>query len=1694
MKIRQYICVLTVFAAVCLQGCVRDLTADYDIPYEEGLPAVISLNIEMPSMSVATRSDMPDNTDSEVSSVWVGVFSEKTGKCTYAGFHDIQLSSTHSVQSLTIKTLSGSSYIVAVGNPEDNFGWEKGESDHYELTELLPGGSKSRKDVDEFSWEDYLNIAVRQLDLNDVNTPIGNLVMSGIYYDEVVENATDEDRLKHPADWETANYTPINIQSGTNKLGGAIHLRRLISQVKFVIKAADYTLEGDRDNSLKEEARRIIEITPQSFQVRNVPYTSWLHERKSGNFGDEDYKKANSGDVIEVGNLSYSPTQRLPMKINYRSSAWFSGSQYIEPKQVVNNEGQTEVGQYEFDFWMLENKRHSSIPLGEGNEAYYKREKEYKTKKTLTGEDTSYEVDANSGIYVSLCAVDDSDFDNFLFDENDNSASAIEKETMNNCAAVVEIRCRILYTDEGLEAIRKDESGDYKEVQYRSADAVYTVHLGGIGNNWDDFTHRRNHKYTYTVTIIDIDRIIVEGRTDKEDRPGIEGVVTDVVNPPFDVDCHYHKVNIRLSNRERTGKGIEESGGLNNGMNPDDPDDRLNGNSKYPEGVFPFRVRYFDETNLAHYIDPSNINQYMDDKGKLYWTWIEFRPTTDSLTLAKYKPYNGTDGDTFRLNEVHDLEHFRHPKDDTGSDTGDTQYWYTVFVNEYVYEASSDESGNNWVNYVNLSARMCWINTLFRSSVDDESNYIRSKYVVRQPSIQTFYSVPAEYASGHDVDAIGMEHTNETLGFNLRWDGVATEYSDYNDNESHSIKNNNGRHNTLLYLLGTPDPSSGEGGSPSKKWDDYMDETTLQVIRDINTSSNQYHLTDQVKGPAYLPDDYDEDKKEYKGKYHPYYVPSIKTFTRDDRNVSYSSLSDINRTYYIRIIEACMNRNRDNNGNDIIDEDEIRWYVPASSEMVDLVLGRNSLETPLLDYEVNTNLQSPINNDVEQKHQANTRFHYATSNARVLWAEEGTTINPESDNYDRQFNKDGWNIPPQQVRCVRALGTRLDKDENKDLSPAFEVNNENYPTKIRPTFYEQKNQRAYTSTALEPHQEMTTLNRLCYYGFEFDPLLYEFEQRQVEVEVEETIDYPAGYYTDGIQDEDHYLGTDTPLDPKWKEENNNPVWRNGKTFPADEDSYYKVKPDTWAGWDGSAFADGVLVVRVDDPGWTEVVRKKGWYKLGQYSSTERDDYVHFDEFWIGGTTHEEGWFQPDISQRYDEPVNGSIYWPATTLKIEFPGGYYWPDPSSGPSEQLPDYEYFPEEFGDDYMPPGTYAPILSTRQDSYFFGSTYFPDQNWTGYAGGYYVPDLTGTSGATSQHCNTGFWIGERHDPGYYARDVNRPIDNWNSIAWYMPSWIPKYSSSIYVDGETIEAGYYKADESKKGSNNQSGFRYYPQWNDGGEHYPKGWYELIDYSETEKSGYIYLDEVVKDYPGGFYEGIPTEFSSTKQPGYGYVEWPQDVIVEGFQSGYYSDNGTGDYLGTEPELDPSAKWLPGKTEYTGKKSKKTVTVGQDTYGENPVHRLFVYHENNFVENHGATLKVANDICRERHNGDRNWRLPNLKEAALIKIAIENAGVYRQGTSVLKQEIASKNEIGKYEIGNFLSCTFRHFGVVTESSDDKTGYYTGVYYPEINEEVDGDWLVNQEDGRLLGRICCITTGYNRHYYIRCVRDLREGEFQ
>lgn len=390
------------------------------------------------------------------------------------------------------------------------------------------------------------------------------------------------------------------------------------------------------------------------------------------------------------------------------------------------------------------------------------------------------------------------------------------------------------------------------------------------------------------------------------------------------------------------------------------------------DGKFPFLLRVRDKDDKIIEIDQNNYSKYTSNTNDaLYVNWIEVMHTDDQNKYAVYKPAS-TSSTTTKY--IYKLAEFAEIDNIWKTDQENEEQWFTVFFNEYVYETGS--TTYKWKDYVNKGNREVWFLANKFQSNDKNSIHLKAKYSASQQSIQTYYSNNAD-------KAIGVEHLNETLGARLRWTTPI------------DTAQSNGKINLVRYI----------NKIGNKKWDNYVQRTTPLKIPRI---TNQKGIAEQavyVPSPALL----SEDK----------YVKNNCDPTGDNTN------------YYVEVINACMNRNRDLNGDGVIENSELRWYVPTARQYQRIILGRMSLTSPIMqDFE---NITLVVQNNSTSN--INTRYHIAASDKTKIWAEEGLSKSDFDDGEDQygeeQFNS--WRFGAWQVRCIRNLGGDANYQDEKDL-------------------------------------------------------------------------------------------------------------------------------------------------------------------------------------------------------------------------------------------------------------------------------------------------------------------------------------------------------------------------------------------------------------------------------------------------------------------------------------------------------------------------------------------------------------------------------------------------------------------------------------------------------------------------------------
>lgn len=146
---------------------------------------------------------------------------------------------------------------------------------------------------------------------------------------------------------------------------------------------------------------------------------------------------------------------------------------------------------------------------------------------------------------------------------------------------------------------------------------------------------------------------------------------------------------------------------------------------------------------------------------------------------------------------------------------------------------------------------------------------------------------------------------------------------------------------------------------------------------------------------------------------------------------------------------SCMSRNRDNDGDGIIDRDEIRWYMASDIQLMGVFLGSYGIEGDARLYQRSANDQNNGSDEVWRQHIISSNRYSYTQNPpndwnnsnkypRVVWAEEG--VNGSNLDYSGAGKTTKFS-----TRCVRNLGYYVEGGQRKDITLAEDPNVEPVP-------------------------------------------------------------------------------------------------------------------------------------------------------------------------------------------------------------------------------------------------------------------------------------------------------------------------------------------------------------------------------------------------------------------------------------------------------------------------------------------------------------------------------------------------------------------------------------------------------------------------------------------------------------------------
>lgn len=551
--------------------------------------------------------------------------------------------------------------------------------------------------------------------------------------------------------------------------------------------------------------------------------------------------------------------------------------------------------------------------------------------------------------------------------------------------------------------IRGTLSFEDSEGYFYNADVTYTVHLGSTGSDPDSeelvnkYDVCRNTHYTYNVTITGVESMRVEVVSDKEERPGVEGDVIKAGGEVVDLDSHYGRAKFSLTRGDiKAGLSWAISTPFQRGLKVFDRSNyTVNGKE---EGTVVSDARSLSRDQVENLqTDITTLNDYRwvqfainqecvlvrDDKGH---TNVKVPPSAfakypgyaaySSVNLSNKAPAFGGEG--------------YHYSGSTAIYSQDVVlYDVNQLLNHLFIEANkSEEQG------CDLFLKDGGV------SYDDDAEVTITafidEYVYKYDPTRDYYKIPDTEVTSDELLLWKKVVNGENRMLHICVKGA--QYSpDGNTSWAESVITFSQR---PIYTFYDPDSdvSTAWGTEFKNESEDAEDGTdknlpaTSSALNDINWIKDNNTFYDGRKNTLEVLSQ----------------LPNLKW-----TDVLYLNDGDYGRLKdkYKSVWFACLGRNRDLDGDNIVDLDEIRWYLASVDQLTDIFIAEAAVPNAKLYSQNATSASVPL------EHVISSTYHTGSA-PWIIWAEEGASRGVYGDSGDKTSD-------PHTYRCLRNLGLSL---------------------------------------------------------------------------------------------------------------------------------------------------------------------------------------------------------------------------------------------------------------------------------------------------------------------------------------------------------------------------------------------------------------------------------------------------------------------------------------------------------------------------------------------------------------------------------------------------------------------------------------------------------------------------------------------
>lgn len=544
------------------------------------------------------------------------------------------------------------------------------------------------------------------------------------------------------------------------------------------------------------------------------------------------------------------------------------------------------------------------------------------------------------------------------------------------------------------------------------ADVTYTVHLGSTGSNPDDeelvnnYDVCRNTHYTYNVTITGVESMRVEVVSDKEERPGVEGDVIKAGGKVVDLDSHYGRAKFSLTRKDiQAGLSWAISTPFQRGLKVFDRSNYTKDGSE--NGTVVSDPLTLSDNQVKNLKTGLSLNDYR---------WVQFAINQECVLVRDDEGHTDV--------KVPPSAFAKYPGYEAYSSTDLVDEQAPAFGSKgYHYSGSTAIYSQDVVLYdVNQLLNHLFIEAyksdsqLFLdadgevSQAEDATVTITAyidEYVYKYDPTKDYYKTPDAEVTSDELLLWKKVVNGENRMLHICVKGA--QYSpDGNTSWAESVITFSQR---PIYTFYDPDSdvSTAWGTEFKNESEDAEDDTdknlpaTSSALNDINWIKDNNTFDDGRKNTL-----------EVLGQLTDLKWTDVLYLNDGD----YGRLKDKYKSVWF----ACLGRNRDLNGDNIVQLDEIRWYLASVDQLTDIFIAEAAVPNAKLYSQNATSASVPLEHVISSTYHTITTTggwnRSTTMKPWIIWAEEGASRGVYGDSGDKTSD-------PHTYRCLRNLGLSL---------------------------------------------------------------------------------------------------------------------------------------------------------------------------------------------------------------------------------------------------------------------------------------------------------------------------------------------------------------------------------------------------------------------------------------------------------------------------------------------------------------------------------------------------------------------------------------------------------------------------------------------------------------------------------------------